>query len=294
MAGTAACRLPARSEGLEHVAGDERPSEGVEAWVARRAVGGRVEAAEGARDFVVAAAPAVTQAEERRVDADRRAVMRHVAGDPAENIGVARKGVGDLSQMEREALAAQEGHARRIAVLPGEIDPEEPHAVRDSDAAREHGHGRAADPHAGDGAVMHLELHEQPGRAAHAVALLGREGGERVRRRAGPPLRGARSPIEEWTEPVTMSSGTAEVGSEEAAVRRRAFVHRFARDEADAAEAGVGRDLGERRHVRRERPQDVETRDRDQEVVVRRRHRMRPARGRGEPERLPNVGRAGR
>src|ERR1700675_3178138 len=54
--------------------------------------------------------------------------MRHVAGNPAEDVGVARKRVGDLPQMEREALPAQEGHARRIAVLPGEIDAEEPHA----------------------------------------------------------------------------------------------------------------------------------------------------------------------
>src|SRR6202795_5397648 len=54
--------------------------------------------------------------------------MRRVAGNPAEDVGVARKRVGDLAQMERESLPAQEGHARRIAVLPGEIDPEEPHA----------------------------------------------------------------------------------------------------------------------------------------------------------------------
>ena len=56
---------PTRPEGLERVVGQQRAGEGGEARVARRAVGRGVEAAESARDLIVAAAAAMTQPEER-------------------------------------------------------------------------------------------------------------------------------------------------------------------------------------------------------------------------------------
>jgi len=56
-------------------------------------------------------------------------MMRDVARDPVQHASVARERVRDLAKVERKALPAQQGDAGAVAIFPGEIDSEEPHAV---------------------------------------------------------------------------------------------------------------------------------------------------------------------
>src|ERR1700675_2075509 len=128
--------------------------------------------------------------------------MRHVAGNPAEDVGVARKRVGDLPQMEREALPAQEGHARRIAVLPGEIDPEEPHASgtamlsASTVTADPPTRTRATAPSCTLRSTRDLSGRPMPSPSSAVQAA-------RVPSAWRTPASRSQIPIEEWTEPVT-------------------------------------------------------------------------------------------
>src|SRR5215831_4382938 len=64
--------------------------------------------------------------------------------------------------------------------------------------------------------------------------------------------------------------GNAEMRSKEAAVGRRAAIHRLARHDADAAHPGMGRHLAERAQVGTQGPQDLEPGYGHEKVVVRR------------------------
>src|SRR5262249_41849075 len=118
---------PARAEGIEGIVFEERPGKGLETRIARRAVRRGVEAPEDARYLVVAAAAAIAQSQQRRVDAHDRATVRHAPGNPREHRTVARQRVRRPAKLERETRALEASPAGLVAILPREVDAEEPH-----------------------------------------------------------------------------------------------------------------------------------------------------------------------
>src|SRR5215467_12691262 len=210
--GTAGSGPPSGTEGLEGVVTEQGAREGLEPRIARRAVRRGVEASEHARNFIVAAAPALPQPEEGRIDADGRASARHAPGDPVQHLAMARQGARLFAKLQGKARAFEADDAGAIPVLPGEVDAKEPHG---SGTAMLPASTVTAEPPTRTRVTLPSwswsSTRSRPGRPSPSPCSAVKSAS--VPLGWSSPASNSQMPMAECTEPVTMSSGMPKCGA---------------------------------------------------------------------------------